>query len=291
MTPTELEALRALDPARPADPAAHTRPDAVALVERVLASTPSDTAATAGASAAKVGADVEAPGTVHVLDRRPVWWRPRSVRTATLLAAAAAVVGAVVLPNLGERTADAWTAVPQVVPRAQALAAAERCREAWAGPASEGSEFPDAAERAAMDLLLAERRGGYDLVVIGGGGWLSECMLDPDGEGALGALAPPDLSGTSESLPAEDVDLMSAMTALTDDGYVAAVFGRIGPDVMAVTLLPPDTEPVQATIQGGYFAAFWPASTPRAGSLEGVEARLVLRSGEVRTATLDMRDE
>lgn len=269
MKDVDDDALRALDPARAPDPEAHLQPTARAMLERVL---------TAQEVTPEILRAVAAP-----TPRR----RRAPVRVAAILGAAAVVAGAVVvLPNLGE-SASAWTAVPQAVSDERALDAAEWCRRMFDGPAPEGGSTPNAEELAAMAPVLAERRGRHDLVVIGGGGWTAQCLVDETGGGA-GALAPPNLA-PSPADP-DDVVLLSSMVLLEDDGYVVAIFGAAGADVMALTLHPEGVEPVTATVASGCFAGFWPAPDARSDTPEGMRATLVLRSGEVRDVALEWVD-
>lgn len=266
----DLRVLAQLDPARPADPDAHTTPAARAMLASVLA-----TPAGSGAEAD------EATGGVVVLAARR---RRVMARAAAVVGVAAALtVGAIVLPRGGGDSALAsWTARPGSLSDDAALTAAQQCRDMITGMGLETSPDVDA-----MVPELAERRGDFRLVVISGRGWQAECLLDPDGGGTAG-LSDPAVRAGLEPLGPEDIRQGTSSTVAVEGGNVASVIGDVGADVMAVTIQPSDTEPVYATVEGGHFAAFWPPTTPRSQHLSDLTATLVLRSGEVRVVDLGM---
>lgn len=271
----DLHVLAELDPARPADPRAHATAAARAMLASVLAA-PTDAAADDGGPDA--GGAV--PGVTQLTGRR----RRRVVRVAVVVGVAAALaVGAIVLPHRGEDSALAsWTATPGSLSSDATLTAAEQCRTL--ASAARGDD-PSGEVLGAMAPALAERRGGFRLVVIAGGGWQAECLLNGTGGGTAG-LSNPSVRAGLDPLGPEDVRQGTSSSLLVDGGYVVSVIGDVGPDVMAVTVHPDDVKPVHATVAGGHFAAFWPATTPRSQHLTELTATLVLRSGEVRSVEL-----
>ncbi len=74
--------------------------------------------------------------------------------------------------------------------------------------------------------VLAERRGKYTLTVMEGRGNLGHCLTNED-EGA-------------------------------SSGMARAVDSTLRPDVTEVTIHPPGQVPVQATVERGYWTAWWP---------------------------------
>lgn len=269
--PSDELDLHALDPARPANPTAARSVQAQALLERVVA-TPREAQGTdAGWSPSR---STRAQG-----GRRWAW---------ILGAVAAVTVAALLLPGLGDREAFAsWTARPAGVPVEDAELAAEACRDVWAetataGPAADSQAAPVLTTQVLedMDVVLAERRGDHLLTIIGSDGWLAQCLLGPGAGGS--ALAPPGLYEQFGPLPPDTIDWISALTSGIDEGYYVAVFGRVGADVVAVTLQPPGLEPVQATVAAGYYAAWWPTTDPRSDDPTRITATVRLRSGEVR---------
>lgn len=265
-TPLDLADLATLDPAGPADPAAATSVPAQALLERVLA-TPRE----------------DPPGLPAVPGRRPT---PRRVPARRLALASAAVavlaVAVVVLPGLGDRGADAaWTARPGVLDEPATQAAAEECRETWR--AADPEDGPTADELSGMLPLVAEHRGDVDLVVIGQGPWVASCLLSDDG--AISGLSGPD--SVKASPPQDGVSWWFGGASLKEDGgLLAAVVGRAGPDVAAVTLHPEHgadgVDAVHATLRDGWFIAFWPNELDWGSTdTDRIPLTLTLRTGEV----------
>lgn len=280
----DLRDLAALDPAGPPDPGAAASAPAQALLARVLATPRGDVALPRSTAA---GARPAAAGEPHTprRDRLRAW---SSGRRLVLVGAAAAVLAgaAVVLPGvlrITEQDAYAtWTARPGVLNDAATAEAAEGCRAAWRGTTTDPQ--PTETELTAMRPLAAEQRGDVALVVISDGRWLAECLLDSTGH--VAGLTPPDVTAGIRP-PADDGVTWSfgSQSRVRDDLVVAAVVGRAGPDVVAVALHPhrpaEGAEVVHATLEDGWFLAFWPARDV-AADLMTTRVTLTLRSGEVR---------
>lgn len=128
-------------------------------------------------------------------------------------------------------------------------------------PASAVTAFVPVDE---LEPVLAERRGKYTLTVMGGRGNLGHCLTTEDeGAGAgmatavdptlrpgPGELSVLDFDGSTMGGPDPDKVEMNPATIVMG--------GRIGPDVREVTIHPPGQVPVQATVDNGYWTAWWP---------------------------------
>lgn len=239
-------ALRRLDaaPRAPLDDVARVR--ATSVLERTLAVGQLPDARTAGR-------------------RDPLVPRPRrtGVRVALLAGAAAAVavgIGATqVLGGGATAYADSWEPVPAPASAADVAAA----REACAGSVSEmGGDVA-----AVMRPRLAERRG--DLVLLA----MDDGTAQPQTLTCLVAVVP----GKDARLVAAGGGggLAAAPGTVSDPGIfmqstpgdeLSAVDGVVGDGVRDVTVVTDDGRTVQATVQNGHYAAWWPGLAMRSTS-------------------------
>lgn len=224
----------------------------------------------------------------------------RSHRRRWVLAGAA-VVGAgalVVAPGmLGRETAFAtWSATPRAVPHAEATVAGEDCRKrnlydpTGAGP---GRKVVETA-----DIVLVEGRGPWTFVLLGGAeGFETTCLLRDNGPGEEVTGG-----GYSGTLGASKVDPNLAVTNGTraqsdDDSSYREITGRVGSNVASVVLNTRQQGSVKATVQDGYFAAWWPGPPivwPEGPGLEPT-ITFVLKDGTTRAgipmAQLDLASD
>lgn len=250
----DLRELRVLDPARRARPGAGREPAAQALLEHILTSDSS-----AGSS-------------------DPLGGRPRWRRWAAAGAAVAAVaVGLVVLPPWGtpEQAFATWTAAPDVVPDSSMDELGAQCTSR------------SAQETLGQEVVMAEERGRVTFVVTASPSALGHCLL-VDGEPHTSSSAGPRLPGQHPDVPPAGVDTYLAAGGGSGDEAYTAVVGRVGADVVAVEVhpsglvdeagaLPPGDLPgsVDATVDNGYYGAWWPGIT------EGIELTIHLADGSV----------
>lgn len=184
--------------------------------------------------------------------------RPRrtGVRVALLAGAAAAVavgIGATeVLGGGATAYADSWEPVPAPASTAD-VAAAER---ACAGTAR--SVAGDGASR--LQPRLAERRG--DLVLLA----LDDGAPEPATVMCVAALPPGGgadfLSGSGGGgvvrPPADGVTDAGIFQRTTPGDELSVIDGLAGKRVEAVTVHTADGRSVEATVEGGHYAAWWP---------------------------------
>ncbi|WP_028660523.1 hypothetical protein [Nocardioides insulae] len=255
-------ALRDLDPAPEAVLTDEERRHADAAYDRIVA-TPHGVGPAAGGP------------------RRRRWrlWVPLG-----LAAAAAAAIPALVL-GAGSAFAS-WTPTPEPLAPAEATAAAAACRAGLGMPAGP------------TPTLVAERRGDWTYVLIS----------EPDAEGSC--LMPNDLVGQDDSdhevigsydpdpgkaptLAPDRIDETGSMASSTDEGWfrkgwLTWTHGYVGSDVTALTVHTPLGFDVEASVEDGRFAAWWPSDQPSSENLEVMEAwdyTVTLADGSTRHAT------
>ncbi|MBC3763151.1 hypothetical protein ACUN7V_14590 [Quadrisphaera oryzae] len=242
---TSLDAaLRRLDaaPRAPLDDVARVR--ATSALERTLA----------------VG---QLPGARTAGRRDPLVPRPRRsrVRVALLAGAAAAVavgVGATqVLGGGATAYASSWVPVPSAASPADVAAA----RGACAGSAT--SVAGDRADQ--LQPRLAERRGDLVVVALDDGTATPVTLtcvvaLPPGGRAAFVAAG----GGGGGARPASDALGPPGIFQQTTPGdELSIVDGLVGDRVRAVTVRTAEGRVVEATVQDGHYAAWWPGLAMR----------------------------
>jgi hypothetical protein len=251
--------MRAVDPSptdrilRDLDAAARApdhgqRRRAAATLERILTTDPDVPAAT--------------PPAVGPPPRR----RHRAVVAGGLVAAA--TTAAVVVPVVvgGDGAFASWSPTPHELTGAARRAAVDACLVLQGGERGELAFDPDAD----ATVLLAERRGGWSYVilrVVGVSGRVLEgsCLMpeslvrDPlPGEGGFfGSF------GGAEEIagpPRPHVARQDTygIGAVDDDGFVFAE-GRAGADVVGIDVTTPGGREVEASLENGRWAVWWPA--------------------------------
>jgi hypothetical protein len=183
--------------------------------------------------------------------RAPV--RRRVAIASVSLAAAGVVAGGIVgVPGLTKTdTAEAaWLPVPTAANPSQALEQAQACTRSW-------DATPTTHAVAAEDVLLAEGRGISTLTVMRKGNVVIECLsTDPGtlvGWSQVGEARTP--------LPADGVATIADMGATGDGGNVhSSVVGHAGPGVSEIEIVRANGDHVQASINNGWWAAWWPGA-------------------------------
>ncbi|GLY15758.1 hypothetical protein Kisp01_27730 [Kineosporia sp. NBRC 101677] len=269
-------ALRDLDPAGPAElsDAEHERADAT--LARILATPVHE----------------QAPQTPD---------RPRRRRGRLLLPVGlgGAAVTALLLSGGGSALAS-WTPKPQALTGAAKTEAVTACRGAF-GRSDRGEP-----------AVIAERRGGWTYVIMNGPKENISCLMS---DKFLGQGDPADTTvgfmGGYDSDPVEApsvapdslVETESAGSSFslpgrwpftTDDGYVEWVQGYVGSNVTGVTVHPPVGPDVEASVNGGQFATWWPRGVLK-GDHPGMGGAwsytVTLADGTTRLITKDIADD
>lgn len=255
--------LQALDVAADIPDSAATTPEARALVDRIVATDPT------------------VPSSVRPVRRR------HELRWA-VGATAVAVAGVLaVIQNMdgSEPAFASWSATPSSAADGPLATATDQCRRQLvvglpAGRLPAGVPAPPTrAEIAAARVLIAERRGDWTLVALGGARNLdASCLVGPDGISAVTGSS----SGGGVVVPATGI-LVGQTVAEVDGASFASFVGRVGRDVTGVTFITQDGRRVTATLTGGHVAAWWPGMTGSSDrAAAGVTAEITLRDGTVR---------
>jgi hypothetical protein len=200
--------------------------------------------------------------------------------------AAAATGAAVWLFALGPQTSTAfagWTTSPTAAAPGQLSTAESNCEQRVAtippapapvqGAASRGS----AASLAQLRPVLTDTRGPFTWVIL----------ADNDASSYASCISGPTLtavsaggSSTPLSASAGQLALSSSSQTRTPDGdSYSFAEGRVGGGVTAATLVLADGTRVQATLQNGWFAAWWPTD-------QAVSSALVTNAGGTTTEEL-----
>lgn len=153
-----------------------------------------------------------------------------------------------------------WRAVPEPVTPGDAQVQASRCRDLARTADPVGNAY-GALPVDQLTPVISERRGTwtFTLLVAGARGSHTEsaltCLLsdDPRASGNLGGS-----HGPAASAPEPD---QIQWVGADGGGPQFDVWGYTGDDVERVTATLSNGVVVDATVSGGYFAAWWPTST------------------------------
>jgi hypothetical protein len=210
----------------------------------------------------------------------PVPPRAHRRRTRIVLVAAAALALVAVPALYGRDSAYAgWTAYPAALSTGQRSTVAKQCQKWAQGTITE----------APTRVVLSERRGDIGLALLTGpDGLLVTCELSLGGSGEPSG-------GASESYltqaPRPDRILSDGGSGFAeDDGepIFRVVSGRVGADVTGVVVHTEEQGDVIASVEQGYFTAWWPGppesrATPRTGLPMDFSFTARLRDGTTRS--------
>lgn len=199
--------------------------------------------------------------------------RPFRVNARWLVpAAAAAMVGALILPGMFTPTPAyaSWTPTPTPLPEPAARAASRACLDSLAASAAKGS----APSHAKPDLRLetvrtvvAEQRGEFVFVALAtGSGVEYSCLAPaahPDRVSSAGGGIPTMASPEPAPLTPQQLTSGGAGLAGSPSGGFGYSQGRVGADVRRVTIHA-DGQRVEASVNDGHFAAWWPTKAATA---------------------------
>ena len=195
---------------------------------------------------------------------------------------AAAALALVAVPVLyGRDSAYAgWTAYPAALSTGQGSAVARQCQTWVKGSITE----------APTRVVLSERRGGIGLALLTGpGGLLVTCELSLDGSGEPSGGASE--SYFSTALRPDQILSDGGSGFSEDDGepIFRVVSGRVGADVTGVVVHTEEQGDVIASVEQGYFTAWWPGPPEVRGYLTGLPMEFSftarLRDGTTRTVS------
>lgn len=215
--------------------------------------------------------------------------RPRRRRTRLLLVGLLGATGAVMATLLlgGGSALASWTPTPQPLSPEARSAAAATCRADFAIPASGGA------------TLVAEQRGKWTYVLISGPNGEGSCLMrndvvghDPAGNEVLGSYDTD--PGDAPAVARDRIDETGSQSSsvdggwLREDGWLTWTYGYVGSDVTGVTVHTPLGFDVEASVDNGRFAAWWPSDQPISKNPEVMGAwsyTVTLADGSTRDST------
>lgn len=181
-----------------------------------------------------------------------------------LMGALGAAISALVLG--GGSAFASWTATPERLTSAETSAAAATCRTNFG--MSESGEA----------TLVAERRGKWTYVLISEPTAEASCLMRND---VVGKNPSGQLFGSSDTEPPEAptvtrdrIDETGSMAGSVDEGWLRRdtwltwTYGYVGRDVVGVTVHTPLGFDVEASVDKGRFAAWWPSDPPSSRNLD-----------------------
>jgi hypothetical protein len=184
----------------------------------------------------------------------------RRLKRPALLAVAAVVVGAVALAvdltGSGAPSAfAAWTATTTTPPASQ-LASADASCSRFYGPLIKKVSPPDIPS-SLPPLTLTDSRGPFELLLYSDPSWFFACFWGHGSAISLAWNGGPEAPASPHSIGVPQVPFDRNADG---SGYTMA-YGYVGAQVKAVTLHLTDGTNVEATVQNGFYAAWWPVRT------------------------------
>lgn len=182
---------------------------------------------------------------------RPAPFASRRTRTVVATAALVAAIGtwqAVSLISGAPPASAAWAAVPAPLAGPEVAQLARTCTERLpVGTTPGGMSAP-------VSLVLAERRGTTEAVLMGGVDSTGVCLEGTDFWAAGRVEAPTLKEGQVLAVQGNGGNL-------TEGDSARYVYGRVDPAAAAaVTVDTSDERRVTATVKDGYFFAWWPST-------------------------------
>lgn len=226
------------------------------------------------------------PTSVEPVRQRRRRWRWRLLAPIGLLTAAGAAMAALLLG--GGSALASWTPTPEPLSPAETSAAASTCRGDFGIPASGEA------------TLLAERRGKWTYVLISGPKGEGACLMrndvvghDPSGHDVLGNFEYDTNLDAPTVVRDRMIEMGSTATSidegwLRDDSWLTWTSGYVGSDVTGVTVHTPSGFDVEASVDNGRFAAWWPSVVPSSKNPEVMGAwsyTVTLVDGSTRNGT------
>jgi hypothetical protein len=184
----------------------------------------------------------------------PAAWRPRKALVAVFAAVVAvAATAALTLPNLGSAPAYAsWTPDPRPLTAADQSDFTNRCT----------AEVSKTWQYSASDnRVLGEQRGDYAYMSLIAPSWSSTCFRDRDGTVRSDSIFAAPVSAAE--LGRKGVEMQGWSQLRTEEGYCRLMAGHVGSQVVGVDIVVRSStgervRTVQATLNGGYFLAWYP---------------------------------
>jgi hypothetical protein len=264
---------QALRDAAEAVPARVGEPPAQALLDHIVSSTPHSM-----------------PDPVN---RGRAAWRPRKVAIA-VFAAVVAATAALTLPQFGSDAAYAsWTPQPSPLAAADRDELADRCIAQQVR-----GEYPYSEADLAARVVHGERRGDYAYVSVVTPKASASCFLDHDGKLRNASIMMEPVKAAT--LGATGIELQGWPQLRTEEGYCRLMTGHVGSRVVGIDITVrassgDQSRTVRATVEDGYFLAWYPESLDESssnttsltlrlaggGTVEGLTARDLMEAPRV----------
>lgn len=254
--------LRSMDAAEQSSPPDPMR--AQADLNRILSSQP-------------VIASNSTTRTSHEPDKPKTYRRRRALTLAGL--AAAVTAGFVIMPALsgGDPAFATWTAAPGTLTGLERANAVSDCRNSKQHVG--GGMY--SAELSSAEVAIAERRGAWVTVVLGGpDGFEATCTTDATApwfrKGTIGSIGKPT---NVTALQARGIAATELGTGTIADKPISIASGRVGTDVTGLSYTNADKEDVVATVAKGQFAFWLPGNELQNATDHGVPAHVTYSDG------------
>jgi hypothetical protein len=184
-------------------------------------------------------------------------WRRASIAATTLVAA---VVAAVLVFAGGESSLvplayAGWSAVPRPAPPAQIAAAAKLCRARFANIGT----FP-AQVISPAHLVLTDGRGRYVAALWADGSTTALCITDGRAADTTGGSASGQVLTHGAQLGFPALGIGGPLRGFSGSDDESHLYGRAAPDIRQITVVFAGHRSVQATVENGWYFAWWPNS-------------------------------
>jgi hypothetical protein len=184
-------------------------------------------------------------------------------RIAAAGATGAAGAGAITVALLGAGASSAfagWTSTPSTASSAQIAAAQAAC---GARLASRPAPPPGAPkiDTPALTPVIEDQRGPFTILISAGPDAVGTCITGPEFTSVSGSAGP----GVS-TVPAGQIELSSMHSTDRGGDAFTIVDGHVGAGVTGATLTLADGSQVVATVENGWFTAWWPGSQDAASA-------------------------
>jgi hypothetical protein len=160
-----------------------------------------------------------------------------------------------VVPPAIHDLGEPWQAAPFAIDPAIVAAAEQTCRDPRMGM----------MPQAGMPLVLADVRGGnYLYLKFAAGGNEAECFVQRDANGILTSQGGGSSSGGNAQPALAPTEIQLGGSGSQSSGNAPGqttsfASGRAGGAVMAVEIVLSNGRSIQASLNGGWFAAWWPS--------------------------------
>lgn len=155
-----------------------------------------------------------------------------------------------------------WTPIPQELDPEQSMVVAQACIDQHAELSRQA--VPNSPDPRLWNVELVERRGDWDFVLLSTNtGYLGDCLTSKRGgmagSGKMAAVKPGQDSITLVGERAHALDTSLWESGPKSEGHYI-LYGRVDSDVDSVVLHSQRAGDVTATIDNGFWLAWWPIS-------------------------------